>query len=155
MIYYILSYFCPEYLHSISCQIKTRLLLLQCLELLAEHGSLLIPAVSDNHLNMQRELLAYISDHYTEKISLQDLAAQFHLSEKYISRYFKEHFQLTITGYTNHLRLTGARRLLESTDLPITEVALRSGFSNVSYFIRAFKNSYGISPLKYRKSAVG
>lgn len=137
---------------SVGCQIKTRLLLLQCLELLAGHGSLLAPAVSDNHLNMQRELLAYINDHYTERISLQALAAQFHLSEKYISRYFKEHFQLTITDYTNHLRLTCARRLLEATDLPVTEVALRSGFPNVSYFIRAFKNSYGVSPLKYRKS---
>lgn len=138
---------------SIGCQIETRLLLLQCLELLAGHGSLIAPAVSDSHLNLQRELLAYINDHYTERISLQALAARFHLSEKYISRCFKEHFQLTITDYTNHLRLTCARRLLEATDLPVTEVALRSGFLNVSYFIRTFKNSYGISPLKYRKSA--
>lgn len=138
---------------SLSRQIKTRILLLECLESLLQHGVLFTPSLSDSHLNMQRELLAYVNEHYTEKISLRDLASHFHLSEKYISRYFKEHFQLTITGYTNHLRLTCARRLLESTDLPVTEVALRSGFPNVSYFIRTFKNSYGISPLKYRKSA--
>lgn len=136
----------------IRCQIETKILLLQCLGLLAEHGLLSPPALSDNRLNIQRELLAYIQEHYTEKISLLDLAEQFHLSEKYISRYFKEHFQLTFTSYTNHLRLTCARRLLETTNLPVTEIALRSGFLNISYFIRVFKNSYGVSPLKYRKT---
>ncbi|MDO4333923.1 MAG: AraC family transcriptional regulator [Eubacteriales bacterium] len=134
-------------------QIETRILLLQFLSLLADYGQLLAPALSDNRPNLQRELLAYIKDHYTEKISLQDLSRQFHLSEKYLSRYFKEHFQLTFTSYTNHLRLTCARRLLENTKLPVTEIALRSGFPNVSYFIRVFKDSYGISPLKYRKAS--
>lgn len=133
-------------------QIETRILLLQILGLLAEHGLLLTPTISDNQMNIQRELLAYIQEHYMEKLSLLDLANQFHLSEKYISRYFKEHFQLTFTSYTNHLRLTCARKLLETTKLPITEIALRSGFSNISYFIRLFKNSYGVSPLQYRKT---
>lgn len=133
-------------------QIETRILLLQILGLLAEHGLLLTPTISDNQMNIQRELLAYIQEHYMEKLSLLDLANQFHLSEKYISRYFKEHFQLTFTSYTNHLRLTCARKLLETTKLPVTEIALRSGFSNISYFIRLFKNSYGVSPLQYRKT---
>lgn len=137
---------------SLTQQLETRLLLLKCLGLFMDRNALCVPVLSDNHLNMQRELLAYVNEHYTEKFSLRDLAAHFHLSEKYISRYFKEHFQLTITGYTNHLRLTCARRLLEATDMPVTEVALRSGFPNVSYFIRTFKDSYGVSPLKYRKS---
>lgn len=138
---------------SLHLQIETRVLLLQFLNLLTDHGLLLAPALSDNRPNLQRELLAYIKDHYTEKLSLQDLSGQFHLSEKYLSRYFKEHFQLTFTSYTNHLRLTCARRLLENTKLPVTEIALRSGFPNVSYFIRVFKDSYGISPLKYRKAS--
>lgn len=136
--------------NSIQCQIQTRILLLQFLCLLVEHDCLHTPAIPVKQANIQRDLLTYIREHYTEKISLRDLSEQFHLSEKYISRYFKEHFQITFSSYTNHLRLTYALRLLETTELPITEVALRSGFPNVSYFIRVFKNRYGVSPHKYQ-----
>ncbi len=132
-------------------QLRTRVLLLQLLETLIEKNALLRPAAGFQN-RMQKEMLAFIQAHYTEKITLGMLSGQFHLSEKYISHYFKEHFHLTFSNYVNHLRLTHAKRLLEFTDLPVTEIALRSGFPSVSYFIRTFKGSCGISPLKYRKS---
>ena len=46
--------------------------------------------------------------------------------------------------------LAEARKLLESTELSVTEIAFQVGFPNVSYFIRSFKEAYGTSPLKYR-----
>lgn len=131
-------------------QIQTRVLLLQFLQALLEKDAILRPTTGSRS-SMQKEMLAFIQEHYTEKITLQALAEHFHLSEKYISHYFKEHFHLTFSNYVNHLRLTHAKRLLETTDLPVTEVAPRSGFPSVSYFIRAFKTSCGVSPLKYRK----
>jgi len=124
-----------------SRQIETRILLLQFFLKIIDDGSLIMPSVPGKQSNMQRELLAYIENHYTEKISLQDLAACFHLSEKYVSRYFKEHFHLTFSDYVNHLRLTHAKKLLETTELSVTHVALDSGYSNVSYFIRSFKKN--------------
>ena len=136
---------------SIHCQIEMRLQLLNILALIVEHNFLITPTIPGNQATMQRELLSYIQEHFSEKISLGELSEQFHLSEKYLSRYFKEHFKLTFSEYTNHLRLTYAKQLLESTKLPVTEVALCAGFSNVSYFIRMFKGQYGSSPLKYRK----
>ena len=136
-------------------QLETRILLLQFFLQIIEHGSLIAPSVPGKQSDMQRELLAYIEDHYTEKITLQDLAARFHLSEKYVSRYFKEHFHLTFSDYVNHLRLSHAKKLLETTELSVTQVALDSGYPNVSYFIRTFKESYEYSPLKYRKAAKG
>mgnify|MGYP000757114536 CR=1 FL=1 len=132
-------------------QIETRILLLQFFLQIVENPSLIISA-SGNRTNTQKELLIYIQHHYMERITLHDLAEHFHLSEKYISRYFKEHFYLTFTDYVNHLRLTHAKKLLETTDLSVTEIALRCGFPNVSYFIRTFKTCYGNPPLKYRKS---
>ena len=100
--------------------------------------------------SMDKEMITYIRQNYMNPISLADLSNQFHLSEKYLSRYFKEHFQLPFTQYLRHLRLTNAKTLLVSTDLPITQIALQCGFFNVSYFIRAFKETYKCSPLKYR-----
>ncbi len=132
-------------------QIKTRIFLLEFLHLLVEHKALIEPILHGSQLMMQRELLAYIRAHYTEKLSLDRLSAQFHLSPKYISRYFKEHFHITFVSYMNHLRLTHAKRLLETTELQVIEVALSSGFSNVNYFVRMFKQSYGCTPLKYRQ----
>lgn len=134
-------------------QLKTRILLLQFLQQIVEYPSLIVPA-SGSKTDMQKELLVYIQQHYTDKITLQDLAEQFHLSEKYISRYFKEHFYLTFSDYVNHLRLTHAKKLLETTELSVTEIALCSGFPNVSYFIRTFKTCYEKPPLKYRKSTI-
>ena len=130
--------------------LQTRIYLLQILQILYEENAFVISEGVGNS-DMQRELLVYIQDHYTEKITLKTLAEEFHLSEKYVSRYFVKHFYLPFSNYVVHLRLTHAKQLLETTDEPITEIALQSGFSNVSYFIRAFKNAYTKSPLQYRK----
>lgn len=98
----------------------------------------------------EKEMISYIQQNFTRKISLKEFGNQFHLSEKYISRYFKEHFHITISQYINHLRMEHARQLLQETTLPVTEVAMRCGYENVSYFIRSFKKMYGNPPLKYR-----
>ncbi len=102
--------------------------------------------------SLQKELLSYIQQNYCFRISLHDLAGHFHMSEKYISRYFREHFQLTLSQYITYLRLSHAKHLLETTSLSITETALQSGFPNVSYFIRTFKNTFHVPPLQYRNS---
>ena len=111
-----------------------------------------IPAIPKSTSSLQKELLSYIQQNYCFRISLHDLAGHFHMSEKYISRYFREHFQLTLSQYITYLRLSHAKHLLETTSLSITETALQSGFPNVSYFIRTFKNTFHVPPLQYRNS---
>ncbi|MDO4357264.1 MAG: AraC family transcriptional regulator [Clostridia bacterium] len=131
-------------------QLETRILLLQMLKRLLERDAL-TPAASGSGADMQRELLAYIQAHYDERITLKQLADRMHMSEKYVSRYFKSHFALPFSRYVLHLRLEHARQLLETTETPVTEVALQVGFSSVSYFIRAFRDVYGVPPLRYRR----
>ena len=103
---------------------------------------------------VEKEMVSYIQQNFTGKISLREFGEQFHLSEKYISRYFKEHFHITLSQYVAYLRLEYAKQLLQDTDISVTEVAMRSGYQNISYFIRSFKKTYGISPLKYRNSGI-
>ena len=121
--------------------LRTRILLLEMLECLYENGALL-KSETNGDTNMQKEMLAYIDAHCMEKITLSMLAEEFHLSEKYVSRYFVEHFKISFSNYVIHHRLTYARALLETTDEQVTEIAMQSGFSNVSYFIRDFKKIY-------------
>lgn len=134
-------------------QLNLRILLLSLLREFGASG-LHTPRSSRGNDPMQRELLTYLQQNYMEPLRLEDLSKQFHLSEKYLSRYFKQHFHLTLTQYLMHLRLTHARHLLETGDLPVTEVALQSGFSNVSHFIRSFHAAFQMSPLQYRKSTL-
>lgn len=134
----------------IGYQLRTKILLLELLEgLLKENG--FRQGNFTNTTGMQRELLAYIQNHYTEKISLSMLAQQFHLSEKYISWYFKEHFSISFMQYVSHLRMTRAKDLLLTTEFSVTEVALSSGYPSVNLFIRSFKEMHGATPLQYRK----
>ena len=133
---------------------QTRILLLQFLMVLYEQ-KLFMRIDQKENTDIQKEILLFIQEHYTERLLLEDLAAHFHLSEKYMSHYFVEHFRIPFSNYVLHLRLVHARQLLETTEEAITEIALRTGFTNVSYFIRAFKEAYGMPPYRYRKSVQG
>ena len=131
-------------------QLETRLLLLHFL-MAVLLACPLRRVDSDEVDKLQREMLEYIRIHYREHITLTDVAKQFHLSPKYFSRYFREHFHLTFTAYLEHLRMDCARKLLETTDMSVTEVAEQCGFSSVSFFIRSFNRVNGCSPLKWRQ----
>ena len=135
---------------SLYCQIHTRILLLKIIELLHK-GSYLQQPERVHTSQLQRELISYIQQHHTEKITLEMLSSEFHMSEKYLSRYFKMNFSISFKQYVGHLRMSTAVNLLETTDLSITDIALNSGFQNVNLFIRVFKATYGITPLQYRK----
>lgn len=130
--------------------LNTRIQLLHILECMYDANAF-VSVANTAASNLQREMLAYIQDHYQESLTLSSLAAQFHLTEKYISRFFSQNFNLPFSSYIIHLRLSNARHLLETSDDSITDIALQSGFPNVSYFIRSFKKLYGTSPLQYRK----
>lgn len=130
-------------------EFNTKIYLLQFFSKLFEMPDSITKNHRDN-TDTQREMISYIREHYTEKITLKDFAAEFHMSEKYISRYFKEHFNITFSKYVNHMRLSHSKKLLDTTDYSVTDIALFSGFPNVSYFIRSFKAGYGVTPLKYR-----
>ena len=134
----------------ITAQIKTKIILLQFILEMWEKGFVIENDKSGRN-TIEKEMISYIQQNFMEKISLKEFSEQFHLSEKYISRYFKEHFHITLSQYITHLRLEHAKQLLQDTDIPVTEIAMQSGYQNVSYFIRSFKKTYGVSPLKYRK----
>ena len=128
----------------------TKALLLQILFLLYNgHMEKTHPTMNKNSI-LNREIISYIGERYTTDITLMEIANNFHMSYKYFSRYFKNTFNTTLSDYVMKLRLERAELLLGTTELPVTEVCLQTGFNNISFFIRSFKKAYGVTPLKYR-----
>ncbi len=96
-------------------------------------------------------ILQYINEYYSI-LSLPELAEYFHRSKSHISHMFKSRTGKSLSAYCNDLKLRDAAKLLETTDLSVTEIALDTGFGDSSYFISVFKKSFGKTPLQYRMS---
>ena len=95
----------------------------------------------------------YIGLHYPEPLTLDYIASIFYVSKYYLSRVFKE---ITGYGYKEYLllyRLNQAKKLLESTNTPVLEISVLTGFKNVNHFIRSFRIHENTTPLQYRKSS--
>lgn len=106
--------------------------------------------VSRKHLELM-EIKAYLDEHYTEKIVLDDLTEKFFINKYYMVRIFKETYGTTINSYLISKRITRAKQLLRFSDLTVDEIGSAVGMSDANYFSRAFRKIEGISPSEYRK----
>lgn len=95
-------------------------------------------------------ILQYINERHGQ-ITLEELGTHFGRSRSYISHLFNERCSMTLRAYCNDLKLNYAKKLLTTTEVPVTEVALDAGYNDVSYFIVLFRERFGQTPLQYRK----
>ena len=116
--------------------------------------SLLSENLADIHTTDRQVLLAarFINEHFRQQISAADIAAASGFSPNYLSRKFREATGIGVHDYLVFIRLRNAAFELISTDDSVTDIALRSGFSDSNYFKDAFKKKYGITPREYRKN---
>lgn len=96
-------------------------------------------------------ILDYLWKHYDQKLQGAQVAQQFFISYSYLSGLIHSATGFGFVKYLNYIRITQAKKLLISTDKPITEIALDAGFSSTSYFIEQFRAFEGMSPGKFRK----
>ncbi len=97
------------------------------------------------------KILQYIRQHYDTNITIDLLCDKFGCSRSYVSHTFKEATGESFKEYLTDLRIRHAKRLLEITNLTVTEIAFSVGFNDSNYFSTVFLHSVGISPLAYRK----
>ncbi len=96
-------------------------------------------------------ITSYIHTHYTEDLSLELLRQKFYMSSCYLSHQFKDVTGFTVTDYIQMTRVRNVEAMLINTQVPITEAALRCGFSSFSQFNRVFRKHIGMAPSEYRK----
>ncbi len=107
-------------------------------------------ASSEHSNDILREIISYVNENYTEKLSLNEIAEKTGFSREYLCRFFKKHMGITLMKYLNEVRISHAGWLLTGTDLSIAEVMTKSGFSNQTMFNRLFKEIYGMTPRQAR-----
>lgn len=98
-----------------------------------------------------QRILGYLTAHYSEKITLAQVAAAASYTEGECCRIFKRFTGETIFNYLRELRLEQSIRLLTTTDQSISEIAYNCGFQSASYYIEAFGRQFGCTPRAYRK----
>lgn len=94
----------------------------------------------------------YIHNHYVENIDLNTAAKMVNISPSHLSALFKKETGQNFSSYLIEFRMQAARRLLANSDICIYEIAELTGYSNASYFGKAFKKQFGISPEEFRKT---
>ena len=94
--------------------------------------------------------LDYVDFHYMEQLSLTSLAEMYYVSSTHLSALFKKEVKMNLKEYIQEVRLRQARIQLNTTRLPIQEIAANCGFMDVNYFTRVFRKVHGMSPREYR-----
>ena len=105
----------------------------------------------DNYFKMQIAV-NWIMSNYQSGIQLVDVLELVKMSKTSFARHFKKFTGLSFSKFVNETRISNACLLLHSTECSISEIALESGFSNLSNFNRLFRQSKGISPSQYRRT---
>lgn len=105
-----------------------------------------------NELHIKLQLIAdYLNEHYTESITLDDLADHFYISKYYLSREFKKEYGITIIQYLLTKKITYAKELLRYSNSSIEEIAVLCGISDPSYFNKVFRKLEDCTASEYRK----
>lgn len=106
----------------------------------------------DNKIFKIKDVIKYIENNYTHDIDINTLANLCHYNEYHFMRFFKKYTGKTCIQFLKNYRLEKSYNLLKNTDLSVTQIAFDVGFSNVSYFIRSFKEKYKVTPKEFRSS---
>ena len=99
-------------------------------------------------------VLAYIQKNIMYDITIRDIADACSCSESTVSHLFKENMGVSLKKYLLDERLARAKKLIETSDLPIGSIAALCGFSDSGYFSTLFRKRLGKSPSEYRKNSV-
>ena len=119
--------------------------LLWLLETEAEQGT-----STGKYDSIIRPALEYIAEHFSENITVAQLAASVHLSESYFMNLFRKQVGLSAVEYISHFRIDTACRELIGTKKSVLEIAFDCGYRNISNFNRQFRKITGCSPTEYR-----
>ena len=124
--------------------------LLRFLALLIAQGRQCLPTETADTQRL-KTVLQWLSAHYAEPLRVADAAGVCSFSASHFMRWFRQMTGQSFVAFLNEYRLNTAAEALQTTDETVLTIASRCGFENLSYFNRAFKAHFGMTPRDYRK----
>lgn len=109
------------------------------------------PAAGKRDLQVLKDMMTFIHENYSRKITLSDICAVGHMGKTCCCGLFNQYTGRTPVWYLTEVRLRRAVELLETTDRTITEICYETGFASPGYFAQAFKHFYDSTPSECRK----
>ncbi|MBS5145189.1 MAG: AraC family transcriptional regulator [Butyricicoccus pullicaecorum] len=128
--------------------ISVLLMVEQALDL---HGKQERNQIEQKNETLIRQITEYLDHHYTESLSLAEIAKHMHISTSYLSHIFKRETGLSPIQYVIHRRIGEAQSLLMETNLPVHVIEERLGFGSSCHLTSMFKKYVGIAPREYRR----
>lgn len=122
--------------------------LLQCRELVLQNSN----SDGNSDLEIQKNMVSFIYQHYAEQISLNEIAASGNVSRSKCCLIFKHYLQQSPVDFLNTFRLKTSCNLLRNTEKSITEIAFSCGFNHLSYFSKLFIKNFDCTPREYRNN---
>lgn len=104
------------------------------------------------HADILHKAVNYVREHHAQHITLDDVAAHVYLSKSYLSKLFKSEMGASFTEFVSRVRVERSKELLADPSLSLADIAIRTGFSDQSYYTKVFRSVTGLSPGQYRKS---
>lgn len=107
---------------------------------------------TDYRIEQAKDMMLYLHEQYDSQVTLSEMATQFHISKGHLCRFFKEMTNMSPIDYLNFYRINQSAQLLLTTTEEVGEIALCTGFNNISYFNRTFRKHMHMTPSEYRSS---
>ncbi len=99
-------------------------------------------------------ILSYIQRNFMQQITINDIAHTCMCSQSTVAHLFKKQTGKTVIEFLTELRINQSKKLLKTTDMSISDIALMCGFSNINYFPTIFKKKTGLTPSEYRMKKI-
>lgn len=135
---------------SIESELALTSIAYQFLKLLLEDGGKVDMGTTRQFSRLTVEAVDYIRQHYTEDLSVGEVADYLAVNRSHLSRVFKNYLNMSIQEFLIGLRINRAASLLSGTDETVESIAYQSGFNSLIVFSRMFKKSTGETPTQYR-----
>ena len=135
-------------------EFEVRNILSKIIYLMSKHLDCIESNVSTKKLrdsHRMKNMLKYIDEHYSESITIDEIAESVSLSVSECLRCFRSTIGTTPIQYLKSFRIKKAAELLTNTEMKIVDIGIICGFQDMSYFSKTFRNIYGCTPSKYRR----
>jgi YesN/AraC family two-component response regulator len=117
------------------------------------HGAPPVTVETETPSRELNEILKYLSEYYAMNHTLESIGKIYGVNPNTVCNLFARHLNTTFVAYLTSVRLDKAAELLRATDMTVSDISIKCGYSSYFYFTKVFSKAYGKTPTEYREAA--